>query len=239
MPALNLFLFLFFPFLHCIVLPTGMQTPHTVRPLVPSVPALVFQPTRKNASVEARIIITPSQAHLKVRLAYHYTVNDKPLDSLSFFLAPEMKVESVEGKTVKGFYFDTGAKPFSTLRVYFRRRLEKGQQTRFSIAYSGKPAKGFFTQQQWIDIDPDFMILPLFANLENFTYRLQASFAGPDKKAGSERRTGSESSAPGASTGQTDFTFFDLQSGIQTKTLRLTSVAANYYFNSILAGTTV
>lgn len=168
---------------------------------------------KANASIKGEISIATKENYLKAKLSYLYPVNDDALDSLSFFLAPELRIEAVEGENIKGHRFDTQAKPFSTLRIYFKGRIQKGKHTKFAISYSGRPSKGFWSEQySWIDLDPDFMILPLFSTLENFTYHIRTSV---DNK---------------------EFSFYDLNSGEISSKLLLTSKTPSYYFNSILLG---
>lgn len=163
--------------------------------------------------IDAELFISVRDKHLEAKLAYSYTAEDSATTSLSFFLTPDAQIDAVEGNNIKDYVFDVNAKPFSTLTVYFKNSLAQGKSTDFSLSYSTKLTKGFWGKEyQWIDIDPDFMILPVFSTFENFTYHIYASV---DDK---------------------NFTFYDLDKGQITEDIDVTSQTPSYYFNPILAG---
>jgi len=162
--------------------------------------------------VEGRLQLSVEQGRLSGDFAYHYVCTDISRSSLSFFLAPDMRVLKVEGGNVKGFSFDTEARPFATLTIDFKRALEEGETMKFSLAYSGKPSQGFWTEEHhWVDIDPDFMLLPLFNNFEHFTYNVTADIDDPA------------------------YSFVDLDEGKMSRNLTVSSKSPAYYFNPILA----
>ncbi|RDV11507.1 hypothetical protein DXT99_24560 [Pontibacter diazotrophicus] len=162
--------------------------------------------------IDGQLLFSVKEKHLKARLSYAYLATDSARTSLSFFLTPDVKIDAVEGRNVKGHTFDARAKPFATLKIDFIDAVAKDERMNFSLAYSGKPSKGFWSEEyKWIDVDPDFMILPLFTTLENFTYQINASV---DDKT---------------------FTFYDLDKGRVTEDLFFSSLTPSYYFNPILA----
>ncbi|KEO71893.1 gluzincin family metallopeptidase [Anditalea andensis] len=86
-----------------------------------------------------------------------------------------------------------------------------GEENSFSIVYSGKPSKGFWIDEyNKVDIDPDFMFLPVFSTLEDFGYKINA---GVDDM---------------------NYTFIDVHRGRLSQEMELTSSTTSYYFNPIL-----
>ncbi|WP_143960289.1 gluzincin family metallopeptidase [Litoribacter populi] len=113
---------------------------------------------------------------------------------------------------MKSYSFDQEAKPFATLTIDFEEALSEGKETSFSIAYSGKPSQGFWIEEyQWVDIDPDFMILPVFSTLEDFEYKIKASLDNANYK------------------------LIDVQKGSLSREIEVTSNTTSYYINPILA----
>ncbi|KEO75217.1 gluzincin family metallopeptidase [Anditalea andensis] len=162
--------------------------------------------------VQGVLKISVVEQSVAVVLDFNYLAKDNARSSLSFWIDSEMDIQSVDGHQVKSYSFDKKAEPFATLTVTFTEELGEREETTFSIAYSGKPSKGFWVEEyQWVDIDPDFMIFPVFNTLENFSYQIKAVVDDVNYK------------------------FIDIQKGIFSKEIEVTSVSPSYYINPILA----
>lgn len=163
-------------------------------------------------SIDGKIVVSIIDESIDVDLSYIYVATDSIRTSVSFFLAKEMEVKSLEGSNIKGYAYDAQATPFGALTINFSKALEVGEKTDFQISYSGKPSQGFWLEEyQWVDIDPDFMLLPLFSTFEYFTYSLKAEITGENYK------------------------LIDLESGEYVSDISLKSAFATYYFNPFWA----
>jgi hypothetical protein len=170
------------------------------------------QAKESGTHVVGKVLIATKTKELKVSLRYSLVAQDSARKQVRFFLVPEMTVAAVEGTNIKSYDFDRQAKPFACVQIRFKQPLAVGEQTSFSVVYAGKPSQGFWVEDQhWVDIDPDFMLLPLFTTLEDFTYRLEAA---TDDKA---------------------YAFYDLNRGQSATNLHIVSATPTYYFQSIIA----
>lgn len=172
-------------------------------------------PTNKSDELETfvqgNLKISVDKQSVEADLAFTYVAKDSARSSLSFWMDSEMEIQEVNGDQVKSYKFDEEAKPFATLTIEFSELIEEGEQTAFSISYSGKPSKGFWIEEyQWVDIDPDFMILPVFSTLEDFDYKINAVVDDVNYK------------------------FIDVQKGRLSQEIEITSSTTSYYFNPIL-----
>jgi hypothetical protein len=148
---------------------------------------LVTAGSRKNkpmsTSVKGDLYLTVSQKHIKVNLQYQYVPNRDGVSEISFYLTNEVNIDQLKGEAIEAYKFDKDAKPFATLTISFKKPLEKETAASFTLSYSGALSKGFWTDNyNWIDVDPDFMILPLFTDFTVFNYDIHAELDDPNYK---------------------------------------------------------
>ncbi|MBT0810437.1 hypothetical protein KIH41_04000 [Litoribacter ruber] len=167
---------------------------------------------KKPTLVEGELKISIEDEAIEATLNITFVVKDSARASTSFWMDSAMEIQSVDGDLVKSYSFDQEAKPFATLTIDFKEALSEGEEIAFSFAYSGKPSQGFWIEEyQWVDIDPDFMILPVFSTLESFDYRIKAVVDDVNYK------------------------LIDVQKGKLTQEVEVTSGTTSYYINPILA----
>jgi len=161
--------------------------------------------------VQGNLKILVDKQSVEADLAFTYVAKDSARSSLSFWIDSEMEIHSVNGDLVESYTFDKEATPFATLTIVFKEQLGVGEENSFSFVYSGKPSKGFWIEEyHWVDIDPDFMILPVFSTLEDFDYKIKAVVDDENYK------------------------FIDVQKGRLSQEIEVTSKTTSYYFNPIL-----
>jgi hypothetical protein len=163
-------------------------------------------------SVEGKLFVSTKANMLKGDFHYTYISTDITRSTLSFFLSPDMEIDAVIGGNVKSYSFDRNARPFATLNIEFKRPLVEGERMKFSLSYSGTTSQGLWTgDHHWVDLDPDFMLLPLFNTFETFTYSLEATIDDPN------------------------YQFVDLEKGEMNEVFRTETKTPPYYFNPVLA----
>lgn len=133
--------------------------------------------------VKGELNLGVAAKRVEANLSFQYLPTEVGKSKISLYLTNDVVIEELKGNAVKSYTFDKDNKkmPFGTLTVEFENPLEKGKITEFTISYSGSSTKGFFTDQyNWIDIDPDFMILPAFTDLHSFDYNVKARIDDPN-----------------------------------------------------------
>ncbi|MDR7129751.1 hypothetical protein J2X69_002096 [Algoriphagus sp. 4150] len=187
-------------------------------------PLLVFsvfdgycQSINEPTTVKGNLYLGVAESHVKSNLKYEYVAIEDGISEISFYLTNDVEVDELHGEGIKGYSFnkDNAQIPFGILTVDFKEQLEKGQKIRFTLSYSGTSSKGFWGQTyKWIDIDPDFMILPAFTDHHTFDYEIIAKVDDPDYK------------------------FVDAKNQQMTSPLNVKAPSANY-FASIVAGSKI
>lgn len=163
-------------------------------------------------NIEGDLYFKVSQKHIKANLRYQYVASESGVSEIQFFLNEEVDINQLDGETISGYTFDKDAEPFGTLTISFKNPMEQGTVANFMLSYSGILSKGFWTENYgWIDIDPDFMILPLFTDFSSFNYKIHAEVDDANYK------------------------FFDIKNARMSSTLDVEGDSASY-FQSIVAG---
>lgn len=165
-----------------------------------------------STTVKGEISLSVSQKHIKANLHYRYVPDRDGVSQISFYLTAEVNIDQLQGDAIEAYTFDRDAKPFATLTVSFRKPLERRIAADFTLSYSGTLSKGFWTDNyRWIDIDPDFMILPLFTDFTGFSYLIHAALDDPNYK------------------------FVDVRTGQMASALTMEAESV-FYFESVVAG---
>lgn len=168
------------------------------------------EPTKINGSIH----IGTRNNHIAANLEIKYVPQIEAVSNISLYLTKDVIIQRLLGDKIKSYSFNKDNKkiPFGTLVLEFNTPLKLGEEIIFSLTYSGTSSKGFFTKNyNWVDIDPDFMILPAFTDLHPFDYEIEAYIDNPDYK------------------------FVDAKNGAMASTL-LTKASSANYFASIVAG---
>lgn len=118
------------------------------------------------------------ESFVEANLKYKYVIEEGGISEISFYLTNDVEIDELHGDDIKRYSFakNNAQIPFGILTIEFKRQLEKGQKVEFSLSYSGTSSKGFWAKTyKWIDIDPDFMILPAFTDLHTFDYEIEVN----------------------------------------------------------------
>lgn len=163
-------------------------------------------------TIDGDLYFKVSQKHINANLQYQYVASERGVSEIMFYLTKDVDIDQLEGEAIEGYTFDKNTKPFATLTISFNHPLEKGTIANFTLSYSGILSKGIWTDNYgYIDIDPDFMILPLFTDFAPFNYKIHAALDDADYK------------------------FFNIKNAQMSSTLDIEADSV-YYFQSIVAG---
>lgn len=133
--------------------------------------------------IEGQLLIDAAGKTQNTKFQVNYLSKSDTTNSINLFLSKDFKNVTVNGALIKHYIFDTLAFPLPTLRITLKNALKAGESARFNIAYSGSPSRAFWNAEyDWIDMDTDFMLFPVFTDFHEFTYKLQAEVAGDGYK---------------------------------------------------------
>lgn len=141
--------------------------------------------TKEITTLDGSLKIRVDEHHIAAQLNFNYIPKEDTITGISLYLTRDVTIHNLQGETIKNYNFDTTNEkmPFGILKIEFSKPLEAGEATAFELSYSGTSTKGFFTEDyNWVDIDPDFMILPAFTDLHSFTYSINATLDNPSYK---------------------------------------------------------
>lgn len=164
-------------------------------------------------SVTGDLNIGVAGKHVEANLKYFYVSKEEGISEISLYLTNDVEIDKLQGDAINDYSFakDNAQIPFGILTVELKEQLKKGQMVEFTLSYSGTSSKGFWTNKyKWIDIDPDFMILPAFTDFHTFDYEIRAEV---DDK---------------------EYKFVDAKNHTMASSLKAKSTSANY-FASIVA----
>lgn len=176
--------------------------------------ATAGNPLKERTSVKGDLYLEVGKKRVKANLKYQYVPKKDGISKISFYLTNDVAIEKLEGDAIKKYSFtkDNEKIPFGTLTIEFENSLKEGHISEFTLSYSGTSSKGFFTNEyNWIDVDPDFMILPAFTDFHTFDYEIRAEIDDSNYK------------------------FVDTRNEKMSSSLYAQSTSANY-FASIVAG---
>lgn len=179
-----------------------------------------------NSSIERTFVtgdlnLEVKKNRVEANLVYRYKPVEDGVSHISFYLSKDVIIKKLKGDAVKSFTFEKENKqtPFGKLTITFKAPLKKGEANKFTLSYSGASSKGFFTEHyKWIDIDPDFMILPGFTESHSFDYEIKARVDDPKYKFIDAANGGMASSFTARSTSATYFASIAAGSQLKFKT---------------------
>ena len=166
----------------------------------------------KITRIEGGISVEVDEKRVMVKLQYAY-IPDTSTSEIKLFLSPDVIIDSLYGDAVQDYSFNKDADPLPTVTISLNQTLPKGDQTSFTIGYHGYPPHGFWTDDyNYIDLDPDFFLLPTFADFSYFNYSIEATIDNHN------------------------YQFVDRQNSKMVSQARIVSTSPSYYFQSIVAG---
>ncbi|MCE7057226.1 hypothetical protein LZF95_21270 [Algoriphagus sp. AGSA1] len=168
----------------------------------------------ESTSIKGYLYLGVVERHVEAKLEYKYVPIEAGISEVSFYLTNDVEIDELHGHGIKDYSFskENAQIPFGILTVEFKEQLEIGQAIEFTLSYSGRSTKGFWPNKyKWIDIDPDFMILPSFTDYHTFDYEIKARV------------------------NDSDYKFVDAKNQQMTSRLNVEATSANY-FSSIVAG---